>query len=40
MKYFRSSLGSAEKDLRDSGIDKREVQGVVRVDGGTRIPKV
>jgi len=40
MDYFRNSMGPVEKCLRDSGIDKRQVNEVVLVGGSTRIPKV
>ena len=40
MDYFRNSMGPVEKCLRDSGIDKRNVQEVVLVGGSTRVPKV
>merc|ERR1719235_1138941 len=40
MDYFRNSMGPVEKCLRDSGIDKRNVDEVVLVGGSTRIPKV
>eukprot|EP00397_Hematodinium_sp_SG-2012_P025695 GEMP01026864.1.p1 GENE.GEMP01026864.1~~GEMP01026864.1.p1 ORF type:complete len:648 (-),score=168.04 GEMP01026864.1:336-2279(-) len=40
MDYFRNSMGPVEKVLRDSGIDKRNVNEIVMVGGSTRIPKV
>mmetsp|Transcript_24045 Transcript_24045/g.74714 ORF Transcript_24045/g.74714 Transcript_24045/m.74714 type:complete len:647 (-) Transcript_24045:195-2135(-) len=40
MDYFRNSMGPVEKCLRDSGVDKRQVNEVVLVGGSTRIPKV
>eukprot|EP00396_MALV-II-16_sp_LP-1_P000438 gene438-15_t len=40
MDYFRNSMGPVEKCLRDSGIDKKNVDEMVLVGGSTRIPKV
>lgn len=40
MDYFRNSMGPVEKALRDSGIDKKNVNEIVLVGGSTRIPKV
>merc|ERR1711971_977449 len=40
MDYFRNSMGPVEKALRDSGVDKKNVNEVVLVGGSTRIPKV
>jgi len=40
MDYFRNSLGPVEKVIRDSGIDKRQINELVLVGGSTRIPKV
>merc|ERR1711916_159543 len=40
MDYFRNSMGPVEKVLRDSGIDKKNVDEIVLVGGSTRIPKV
>merc|ERR1711883_20765 len=40
MDYFWNSMGPVEKCMRDSGIDKKNVHGVVLVGGSTRIPKV
>merc|ERR1712032_1090371 len=40
MDYFRNSMGPVEKVLRDSGIDKKNVNEIVLVGGSTRIPKV
>jgi len=40
MDYFRNAMGPVEKALRDSGIDKKNVNELVLVGGSTRIPKV
>merc|ERR1719336_582667 len=40
MDYFRNSMGPVEKSLRDSGVDKKNVNEIVLVGGSTRIPKV
>jgi L1 cell adhesion molecule like protein len=40
MDYFRNTMAPVEKVLRDSKIDKRQVNEVVLVGGSTRIPKV
>merc|ERR1719421_1359938 len=40
MDYFRNSMGPVEKALRDSGVDKKNVNEIVLVGGSTRIPKV
>jgi L1 cell adhesion molecule like protein len=40
MDYFRNCMGPVEKCLRDSGIDKKNVNEIVLVGGSTRIPKV
>ncbi len=37
---FRSCLAPVEKVLRDSKMEKRQVQDIVLVGGSTRIPKV
>jgi len=37
---FRSTLGPVEKVLRDSKLDKKQIDEVVLVGGSTRIPKV
>lgn len=40
MDYFRNSMGPVEKCLKDSGIDKKNINEMVLVGGSTRIPKV
>ncbi|CAD7933476.1 unnamed protein product [Amoebophrya sp. A25] len=40
MDYFRNAMGPVEKALRDSGVDKKNVNEIVLVGGSTRIPKV
>ncbi len=37
---FRSTLEPVEKVLRDSKVDKRQINEIVLVGGSTRIPKV
>jgi len=37
---FRDTLGPVEKVLKDSGLDKKQIDEVVLVGGSTRIPKV
>merc|ERR1712112_159398 len=38
--YFRNSMEPAEKCLRDSGLDKKNIDEIVMVGGSTRIPRV
>jgi len=38
--YFRNSMEPVEKCLRDSGLDKKNIDEIVMVGGSTRIPRV
>ena len=40
MDYFKNSMQPVEKVLKDSKIDKKDIDEVVLVGGSTRIPKV
>merc|ERR1712032_1419508 len=39
MDYFPKYVGPVEKVLRDSGVDKKNINDFVLVGGSTRIPK-
>merc|ERR1711871_189809 len=40
MDLFRKTLDPVKQELKDSGIDKKDVSQIVLVGGSTRIPKV
>lgn len=40
MDYFRNAMGPVEKAIRDSSLDKKQIDEIVLVGGSTRIPKV
>jgi len=40
MDFFRNTIGPVEQALRDSKLQKRDIEEVVLVGGSTRIPKV